>query len=185
MCPAPLTIWPPQLRTTVPSCEMSPKWAFTAIIWFRYSALEASCAVVFFKENILPRGPQAAILLLDGLNNSFGRMETQQQWGLLQRGTGLQWREPRTICCFEIGQLHKSLLSLIPHFVLSWSQKEVPTLLLICVCPQPGISQGWWLVYISEPCWRQQNVPSTDLGEAAFACPAAIEEDCRENTKFI
>lgn len=84
MCPAPLTIWPPQLRTTVPSYEMSPKWAFTAIIWFRYSALEASCAVFFLKENILPRGPQAAVLLLDGLNNSFGRMETQQQWGLLK-----------------------------------------------------------------------------------------------------
>lgn len=43
---------------------------------------------VFLKENILPRGPQASVLLLDELDYSFGTMETQQQQGLLEGEQG-------------------------------------------------------------------------------------------------
>lgn len=104
MCPAPLTIWPPQLRTTIPSCEMSPKWAFTAIIWFRYSALETSCPEVFFLRRVFFAED----------HRGFPEAAGWTQWQLWEdgdaaavrsarRGTGLQRREPRTIYSLEAG----------------------------------------------------------------------------------
>lgn len=48
-----------------------------AVLWFFWE-----------KENILPRGPMASVRLWDRPNNSFGKVETQQQGGLLEGEQG-------------------------------------------------------------------------------------------------
>lgn len=80
---------------------MCPKWAFTAIIWFSWSQL----CCVFLRKIFFPEEHRLLfLLLLDGLNNSFGKMETAA-WGLLEGS-----QEPSVLLRLDItAHSHSSL----------------------------------------------------------------------------